>query len=206
MTIVVRVRSRCLGRFTFATVLAVPSFCSATVCALLASHRLVAMFAHGLLTLAIEVSVARGDGALLRLVRDSPRWRTAAFMLTNAWLMCELSRSVGRNLWLLQPVRSGCEGRAVDENNNDATTPVQINGKLSRCCGKAVQTPCSAHIRDEVFRYTQLGLGVEVLKALACQLDQLKVDPLGVLLRLPMRIDCNLTAFLISYSGLYRVR
>lgn len=62
------------------------------------------------------------------------------------------------------------------------------------------------HIHIHNSRYMQLGLGLEVLKALAANAHQLKVNPIGVLKRLPLLIDCNLTAFLISYCGLYRVK
>lgn len=51
----------------------------------------------------------------------------------------------------------------------------------------------------------KLGLGVEILKALIGNVSQLTTNPIGMLASLPRYIDCNLTAFLISYSGLYRV-
>lgn len=50
----------------------------------------------------------------------------------------------------------------------------------------------------------KVGLGVEILKALFGNLSQLKTNTIGVVTSMPRFIDCNLTAFLITYCGLYR--
>lgn len=107
---------------------------------MLASQKLVEMFAHGLLTMAIQVSIARGDAYVLRFVRDSRRWRTVAFMLVNAVLMQALRESNAPNLWILQPARKRIER---DENDNEIMgRPTKV---WSECCGNAT-ADCRKHI------------------------------------------------------------
>lgn len=113
------------------------------------------MFAHGLFTMAIEVSVARGDAFVLAFVRDSKWWRTLAFMFVNAALLRALRQSTGPNLWFLQPVR---EERRTDDgddsNNNEELTKGAT--ALSACCGKAT-TNCGEHIVQVMTRNHNYG-------------------------------------------------
>lgn len=58
---------------------------------------------------------------------------------------------------------------------------------------------------QDVFKYMKLGVGVELLKVLASNIDRLRADPIRTIVSLPQRMDCDLPAFLITYCGLYRV-
>lgn len=51
----------------------------------------------------------------------------------------------------------------------------------------------------------KVGLAVEVIKTLIADADKLHANPLRYLIELPSNIDCSLTAFLVTYTGLYRV-
>lgn len=139
--------SRLLGRFTFYTVLAVPGTFAASLCSLVASRRLVEMFAHGLFTMAIEVSIARGDAHVLRYVRDAKLWRTLAFMAMNVGLLRAVRQSAGPNMWFLQPVRTQRRPPAseADENANEVVGKMKSMSNRM-CCGRSAEMSCADHI------------------------------------------------------------
>lgn len=56
-----------------------------------------------------------------------------------------------------------------------------------------------------MFKYMKLGLGVEFLKSLLGNINQIKSSPKQFLCSLPKQMNCQLSAFLIAYTGLYRV-
>lgn len=129
--------SQIFGRFHYFTVLALPGSMAAVIGSTILPEPVVHTYAHGMSSVAIEISINRGDFYVLKFVRNSRLLITFIFMVVNALLMHGLRENTdGGFYWLIQPTKNHFD-------NNEEIDAEQIGITKGKTC--AHEENCYTH-------------------------------------------------------------
>ncbi|XP_055324797.1 uncharacterized protein LOC129579144 [Sitodiplosis mosellana] len=191
------------GCFYYPTVLAVPSGLGAFISSWVLAERANYHYAHGLSTVAFQVSLLRGDFYIFRILRNS-RWAiTIAFMLLNATLMHGLRENrSGRFYWLTQPLKPKTDYHEFYEESQymDKLSPI-VRSQI-KCC--AHEMNCDSYIYEGIKKFFKFGLGLEIARNIIYNYSLILKNPLKFFEVFFKRLNWNLVLFLVGYVGIYR--
>ncbi|XP_031619734.1 uncharacterized protein LOC116338535 [Contarinia nasturtii] len=194
---------RICGVFYYYTVLAVPAGLGAFISSWIISERAKHHYAHGLSTVAFQVSITRGDFYIFKLLRNSRLAITIAFMALNATLMHGLRENhTGRFYWLTQPLKSKTEYHEFYEESAvmDKISPI-VRSQI-KCC--AHEDSCDTFIFNGIKKFFKFGVGLEIARHLIYNYSRILRNPLIIFNVFFKQLNWNLVLFLVGYVGVYR--
>lgn len=134
------------GPFSYYSVLAYPSALGAIVCSRVLTDKVIYYYAHGLSTIAIQVSILRGDFYIFKLIRNYRAIATAVLMTFNALMLHGMRECKNEKyFWIVQPIKSKEVYNQVNEKSPfmDYCSP-EIRSELKQCDH---QNSCDSYIR-----------------------------------------------------------
>lgn len=136
---------RIVGRFNYLTVLPIPGGLGAVICTLVLPLKVVDHYAHGLSSIAAEISLSRGDFYIFKWMKESRGLFTFAFMVVNGLLLHGLRENNDNGFyWLIAPNKRRRDEQDIAEDSPIIECLIPHTKSQPKSCPHA--NSCDYHI------------------------------------------------------------